>query len=316
MASVIKQYYGEENLIPKEIIVGLDLGDEGKLIEFWLSETTGRKVPITRPIRGRKKELLLLAEKNAHSQFEMSRSQIIDQRQVLEKIQRRLHLANYPHQIECFDISNIQGAFPVASQIRFTDGDPDSSGYRHYKIKTVEGQDDFASMKEVLTRRFLKTKEEAPWPDLLMIDGGKGQLNIALSVMDELEISGPDVIGFTKIRKPGKEEPEDMAYLPGRKNPVHFRKGGDDLFLLQRVRDESHRFAIEFHRKLRAKAQRQSILDEIEGIGPAKKKALLKHFGSVKRIAAAAPEDLAAVKGINRDLAETIHRMLTGQNGG
>ena len=315
IASVIKQYYGKDNLIPHEIILDADLGEEGGLIQHWLSETVGRKVAIIHPQRGRKTELLNLARKNAFSQFEINRSKILNTDDVLQKIQRRLKLRRLPRRIECFDVSNLQGTNQVASQVCFIDGEPDKSGYRLFKIKTVVGQDDFGSMREVLHRRFKKSIEENPWPDLVMIDGGKGQLNIALSVLRKLEILELDVIAFTKIRSVKKEQPEDMVYLPGRKNPVHFKRGGDDLFMLQRVRDESHRFAIEFHRKLRLKQQRLSLLDRIPGVGQARKKALLKHFGSIKRIKTAKLEEISAINGIPIALAVKIHEKLNEKNG-
>ena len=311
IASVIKQYYGGENLIPKELLIDFDLGNERKIIEQWLAEMAGKKVRIIRPLQGRKKALLEMAGQNAISQFELNRARILNVQQILAKIQRRLFLTNYPMQIECFDISNLQGTNQVASQVRFYDGEPDKSGYRLYKIRTLSGQDDYKAMREVLSRRFSKPKQEIPWPDLLMIDGGKGQLNIAIAVMSDLNIEGVDVVGFTKIRNADHTEAQDMAYLPKRKNPVRFKKGSDVLFLLQRVRDESHRFAIEFHRKLRSKEQSKSILDVIEGIGPARKKALLKHFGSVKRIGEASIEDIAKVKGIPIKLAEVISQCIS-----
>jgi len=315
LASVIKQYYSRENFIPREIYVSCDLGSEGQVIESWMSETAGHKVRILRPVRGRKKELPALADKNAKTQFQARRNQIHDAQMVLEKVQKRLHLSQYPRLIECFDISNIQGTNQVAGQVRFVDGEPDKSGYRMYKIRTVKGQDDFASMKEVLSRRFAKSRDEAPYPDLVMIDGGKGQLNMALAALRELKIALPDVIGFTKIRKPGVDEAEDMVYLPGRKNPVRFVRGGDDLFLLQRIRDESHRFAIEYHRKLRMKSMKKSILDEIPGIGPVKRKALIKKFGSVKRIQLAGVEKIAETKGFSMDLAEKLFEHLKEGSG-
>ena len=311
IASVIKQYYARDNVIPDEVVLGAWLGEESKLIEQWLSEQAGKKVKLVVPVRGRKKDLLSLAEKNARSQFDIRREQIRDTQGVLEKIQQRLSLSNLPVRIECFDISNLQGAHQVASQVLFVEGEPDKTGYRHYRVKTVAGQDDFASMREVLFRRFSKSRDDSPWPDLLMIDGGKGQLNIARAVLAELDIDGPDMVGFTKVRKHESDQPEDMAYLPGRKNPVLFRRGGDDLFLLQRVRDESHRFAIEYHRNLRQKDQRKSALDSIPGVGPGRKKALLRHFGSVKRIAAATEQDVAEVRGISKALAKSIHDALT-----
>lgn len=306
LTSVIKQYYGADNLVPGEVVVPLDLGEEVGLIETWLSEMEERKVRVIRAVRGRKREILDMAAQNARSQFETRRAQIINTANVLAKIQKRFALGALPTHIECFDISNMQGTHQVASQVTFIEGEPDKRSYRHYKIKTLDDQDDYGAMREVLTRRFSKSREEMPYPDLLLIDGGKGQLNIALAVLDELGIHNLNVAAFTKIRTREENQPEDMAYLPGRKNPVRFTRGGDDLFLLQRVRDESHRFAIEFHRKLRDKKMRESVLDHVPGIGAARKKALLKHFGSVKRIAAATPEELSKASGISIDLGKTI----------
>jgi excinuclease ABC subunit C len=310
LASVVKQYYGGQNLIPKELIIGCSLGAERAVIKTWLAKQAGRQVRVLVPKRGRKKALLSMAEKNAQSQFEIHKGQILDREKVLEKIQRRLHLRNFPHRIECYDISNLQGTHQVASQVLFVDGEPEKSGYRKYKIRTVQGQDDFGSMKEVLMRRFANTQRQTPQPDLLMIDGGKGQLNIALAVLLELGLNKIDTVGFTKIRNAARGTPEDMAYLPGRKNAVRFLRGGDDLFLLQRVRDESHRFAIEFHRKLRSKAQRKSVLDIIPGVGPSRKRALIKHFGSVRQVGLATAKQIAEVKGIPENLAEQIHKAL------
>jgi excinuclease ABC subunit C len=306
LAAVVKQYYGEGGLIPTEVCLGPDLGEERALIEIWLRDLAGRAVKVIRPQRGRKFQVLSMADQNAKSQFEARRAQVEDLDAALEKVQKRLSLRNFPHRIECFDISNLQGTNQVASSVAFVEGEPDKSYYRRYKIKTVVGQDDFSSMREVLTRRLKRSQTEVPRPDLILVDGGKGQLNIALAVLEELNIHEPDVVGFAKVRNPGDNDAQDVAFLPGRKNPVRFRRGGDDLFLLQRVRDESHRFAVEYHRKLRSKSQKKSMLDTIPGVGAARKTALLKKFGSVKRIAEADPEHVATVAGISSDLANTI----------
>ncbi len=196
-----------------------------------------------------------------------------------EELQQRLHLRNAPKRIECFDISNIQGRLAVGSMVTFDEGEPDKSRYRRFRIKTVPGADDFRMMYEVLKRRFARAKEEGSYPDLLVVDGGKGQLNVALEVLRELEINEVDAVGLAKMRverapqSPELVRSEERVFLPGRKNPVVLRRNSNALFLLQRVRDEAHRFAITYHRQLRRRERLRSVLDSIPGVGPTRRQA-------------------------------------------
>ncbi len=235
---------------------------------------------------------------------------------MLEELQRRLYLRNAPKRVECFDISNIQGNLSVASMVTFDEGEPCTARYRRYRIRTVVGADDFASMYEVLTRRYRRAREEQDYPDLLVVDGGKGQLNVAVEVLHELEIDNVDVISLAKMhverdpRATAVRRSEERVFLPGRKNPVVLRRNSTALFLLQRVRDEAHRFAITYHRELRRRDRLRSRLEDIEGVGPGRRRALLRHFGSLKRLRAASAEDIAAVPGISTRLAAEIRAQL------
>jgi len=253
-----------------------------------------------------------MANKNAELSFRARREREHSQQAILQQIQERLHLRHLPRRIECFDMSNIQGTNPVGSMVVFTDGVPDKVRYRKFQVKTVEGPDDFASMYEVLSRRYTRALEEDDLPDLIMVDGGKGQLNIAQAVLWELGIEGPDLVSIAKSRLKSERGGEDKRrtderfFLPGRKNPVIFPANSPALFLLQRVRDEAHRFAITYHQARRAKATVHSALDDIPGVGPKRRRALLRHFGSVKAIAEASPEAIQEAGMVSRQLAETI----------
>ena len=200
--------------------------------------------------------------------------------------------------------------------VTFDEGEPCRDRYRRYRIRTVDGSDDFASMYEVLERRYRRAREENDFPDLLMVDGGKGQLNVAVEVLRTLEIDGVDVIGLAKMRVERDARASEVArsderiFLPGRKNPVVLRRNSTALFLLQRVRDEAHRFAITYHRELRRRERLRSRLEDIEGVGPERRRALLRHFGSLKRLRSATEVEIAAVPGISMRLAEEIHAQL------
>ncbi|ETR74529.1 MAG: hypothetical protein OMM_00168 [Candidatus Magnetoglobus multicellularis str. Araruama] len=212
-----------------------------------------------------------------------------------------MKLNQRPSRIECFDNSNIGGSFPVASRVVFIDGEPDTSQYRRYHIKTVQGADDYASMKEILSRRLANPSD--PLPDILMVDGGRGQLAIAEKLLDEILIDNSlCVIGIAKKQA---HEKKDKIYLPKRSNPVNI--SDDALLLLQHIRDEAHRFAIEFHRKKRQKKQTSSILDDIPGIGPKRKALLIKHFGRIQNIKSASMSDFEAINGITKTQAEKIY---------
>jgi len=224
------------------------------------------------------------------------------------QLQEELGLRNLPRRIEAFDISTIQGTESAASMVSFENNLPDKRNYKKFKIRTVEGQDDFASMAEVVRRRYTKVKEEGTFPDLILIDGGKGQLNAALDVLKELGIEGPDVLGLAKARsgEEGTEREFERVFLPGVEEPVLLEPTSATTHLVARVRDEAHRFAIAYHRKLREKRAVHSELDDIQGIGEVRKKALLRYFGSIDKIRQATVEELAAVKGMSKKAAEEI----------
>jgi excinuclease ABC subunit C len=234
---------------------------------------------------------------------------------MLGDLKAQLRLKHYPYRIECFDISMIHGAHAVGSQVTFINGEPDKAHYRHYRIRTIDpagGGDDFGMMLEVLKRRFARGKEEADLPDLIVVDGGRGQLAMALAAMAEVGVTGVDVAGLAKMRvQPAPrsaeiERSDERIFLPGQSNPVILKRNSNALFLLQRVRDEAHRFAITHHRKLRSRQTLFSALDRVPGIGGARKRALLRAFGSITRIEAATVEDLLKVPSINERVAREI----------
>lgn len=315
VAEFLSQFYQGGRFIPDEILVPVGLDDADIRAEL-LSERKGKKVGLLCPRRGAKLRLVAMARENARHSFVEKRRGEEHKEKTLEHLRRALHLQNAPKRIECFDISNTQGNLSVGSMVVFDECEPDKNRYRRFRIKTVEGADDFGMMYEVLTRRYQRALAEHDLPDLLMVDGGKGQLGVAVTVLQELGITEVDVIGLAKMRTERDPFAEEVAhsservFLPGRKNPVILKPNATALFLLQRIRDEAHRFAITYHRNLRAKERLSSPLEAIAGVGPAKRKALLRHFGSLKRVRAAAPEALGQVAGITPALAEEIHRHL------
>lgn len=215
-------------------------------------------------------------------------------------MKEKLHLKNYPNRIECFDNSSLSGTSIVSTLVAFTGGEKDSSRYRKYKIRTVSQGDDYAAMRESLERRYRRGKDENDLPDLLVVDGGKGHLNSALKVLEDLDIVSIDVIGLAKEEgRHDKGVTGEQVFLPNIKDPIFLKKTSPILFLLQQIRDEAHRTAITFHRKLRSKKTVQSALEQISGIGPVKRKTLLKHFGSLKKFLESKEEDLKAVPGLS-----------------
>jgi len=318
LAALLTQFYQGERYVPDEILVPFDLDDVDTRAEY-LGERKGARVLVFRPQRGDKVRLLEMAAENAAHGFRERRDADRNREKMLADLQTRLHLRSAPKRIECFDISNIQGTLAVGSLVSFDEGEPDKGRYRRFRIKTVAGSDDFAMMYEVLMRRFRRAKQDGNYPDLVVVDGGKGQLNVALEVLRELEITEVDVVGLAKMRVERDARAADLkrsderVFLPGRKNPVVLRRNSGALFLLERVRDEAHRFAISYHRELRGKDRLHSVLDEIPGVGPERRKALLRHFGSLARIKRAAIDDLAQVPGVTTALAATIHAHLMAQ---
>jgi excinuclease ABC subunit C len=309
LASFINQFYQARASIPDEILVSEEIV-EREALEALLSERAKRRVVIEIPKRGERAKLVELAKKNARVAFEDGGAN--RNRAVLEDLREILSLENYPRRIECFDISNIQGNQAVGSGVVFVDGEPAKSFYRRYRIRTVEGSDDTAMMREVLERRITRGLKEADLPDLLMVDGGRGQLNVALDVLKRLGADSVAAIGVAKVRddKARKIRGQERIYLPGLDEPLFIDSQIDGqshaLYLLERVRDEAHRFAIGYHRTLRSRAMGESKLDGVPGVGAVLKQRLLSEFGSVERIRGATVEALTAVPGLSRRKAQAI----------
>ena len=310
LTSFLNQYY-TDNIIPDEIILQVDLGlDITKLLRAVFVERQGKEPKISMATGEKGKKLLDLAMTNAKSHFKDQVSKHENRLEGLDLIQKKLHLPASPMRIECYDISNFQGSQSVASQVVFEEGLPKKEDYRRYKIKTVEGPNDFASMKEVLQRRFKHTEYDDP--QLIVIDGGKGQLKMATEVLKEIGRTEIPVVGLAKARTQGKFDDKEVTqskerfFLPGRQNPVTFANNSEALAILVGIRDEAHRFAITFHRKLRDNVSLSSVLDEITGLGEKRKQRLLKKFESVEGIKAASVEEIAELPTFNRVLAERI----------
>lgn len=306
----LSQFYGGNRFVPREIVVPLKVHSSGDIGD-WLTEKQGRKVIINTPSRGTKLKEVELASRNALESFQRKYSAELKEIDILERIKSSLQLKNLPHSIECFDISNTQGATAVASMVKFENAAPAKDGYKKFKIKNVRGPNDYASMYEVLSRRLNRADQDG-WdlPDLILIDGGKGQLNIAQQVLRELGFI--DKVGLASIAKGRKEGESDKIYIYGRKNPIVFSKNSDALFLLMRIRDEAHRFAITFHKKQRGKKSLVSELDGVPGIGAKRKKELIKYFGSVSKIREGSVDEIASVPGLNKKLAEDLKKHLVG----
>jgi excinuclease ABC subunit C len=311
----ILQYYEQGKAIPEEILISEPLLERGLLAE-WLSDLKGKRVGVRFPKRGEGRQMLAMAAHNAANYLISEMTRATDPIPALDRLRQRLGLESIPHRLECIDISNFRGKFPVGSMVVFRDGEPDKSAYRRYRIKTVEGIDDTAMMAEVLHRRFTDVRKEQTTPDLLVVDGGKAQLNKALAVMRDLELADlVPVVALAKKPRTTKEAEEhatDRLYVPGRKNPLELKKDPPLLFLLGRLRDEAHRFAISYYQKRHRKQTLQSRLDEIRGIGPKRRRNLILYFGSVKRLAEAQAEEISKVTGISYTLAESICTALRG----
>ncbi len=335
MTSFLQQFYDQAPAIPGEIILQTE-PEEGEDLTAWLRQKRGAALALTVPQRGDKVRLVEMVAQNATEALEMERIRWLSDSQktmlALQEVQEALHLPAPPRRIECYDISNIQGTANVGSMIVFENGKPKPADYRRFRIKTVDGADDYASHREMLRRRF-KRMEAAPddapmeevieaamggeaapvdsfqaMPDLVIIDGGRGHLNADLAVLAELGIR-VQMVGVAKENHGAIGEYEDI-YLPDQPEPLVLPRGSQGLYLIQRIRDEAHRFAITYHRQVRSTKAFTSLLDEVPGIGPKRKKALILHFGSVRAIAAASVDDLAAVEGMTRDAAEKVKEFI------
>lgn len=318
MTEFIKQFYDRASIVPPQVLLPHEV-EEAQIIQRWLSQKRGnKKVEILVPRQGLQQGLVEMAAKNAtetlaalQAQWQANRHR---QTQALAEVKETLSLPSPPNRIECYDISNTQGTAAVGSMVVFEQGVPKKKHYRHFNIRTVSGPDDFASMEEVLTRRFkrwqaaLETAETpgkkpdpsfALLPDLLLVDGGKGQLSRAVSVLEHFDL-------LKKIPVAGLAKQNEELFIPGRPTPIRLPRQSQGFYLIQRVRDEAHRFAITAHRKLRTKKGLASRLDSIPGIGPGRRRLLLNHFGSIHDIQQASLEELTAVRGINITLAQSI----------
>jgi len=307
LSEVLCQFYGvDEQYLPHEILLPFPVAD-GQLLSDWLSERCGRQVAVLVPQRGDKVRLLEMSSANAEQVF-ADRGKKNESWQALSRALRKtLHLAESPERIECLDISNLGGRQAVGSLVCFLAGEKAGKFYRHYKIRTVDGPDDYAMMGEVLSRRFAKAVAENDFPDLFLLDGGKGQLGMAVNVLKELGIG--DRVELASIAKEKANEGEKL-FRPGRKNPIVPARHSPALLYLMRIRDEAHRYGITLHRRLRQKKTLASKLDEIPGVGKVRKEALLKGLGSLKRIESAGFEELSQVPGIGPELALQIWRAL------
>jgi excinuclease ABC subunit C len=336
MASFVKQFYESATYIPRRVVLPVPLVEQ-ELIESWLTERRGGRVELLVPRRGEKRRLVEMATNNAREALSMARVKWLADRgktqSALAQLQEELDLPALPRRIECYDISNIQGTSSVGSMVVFVDGHPRPQEYRRFRIKTVVGANDFASMAEVLRRRFRRARErlieetgaEAPavdgdgngiepsrgsagraredasfaaLPDLVIIDGGKGQLSAVVDVMREMGVKHIPTVGLAKQH--------DEIYVQDVSDPVVLPRTSEALYLVQRIRDEAHRFAITYHRGVRGKSSIQSALDTIPGVGPKRKKALLRKFGSVRAIREASVEEIASTVGFTSALAEKV----------
>ena len=304
LSSSLQQYYAQGRYVPREILVASTLPD-ADLLQAWLSERRGGSVRIRVPQRGEKVRLLDLVTRNARLAYDLEwRHPRRQSQEILRALRDLLDLEVEPRRIECFDISNIQGSDVVASLVVFEDGLPRKSDYRTFRVRSLSGTpDDFASMREVVGRRYRRLLEEnKELPDLILIDGGKGQLGAAMEALAELGVGHQPIASLAKR--------EELLFLPGREEPVRLPRSSPVLQLVQRVRDEAHRFAIGFHRRTRDKRTLHSELDEIPGVGPARRRKLLSVFGSLRGVRAASLADLAASVGAATAarIRERLHR--------
>jgi excinuclease ABC subunit C len=313
LSSFLHQYYREGKFIPEQILIPKAIPEQD-LVEQWLTGLKGKRVRLFVPIKGDKKHLLKMACENA-KQFLLAKDELDqDREKLLETLREKLHLKKVPRKIEAFDISNLQGGNAVGSMVFFEDGKLNKERYRHFRIKTIEGADDYGMMYEILLRRYQKAVEENDLPDLVLLDGGRGQLNVAQEVFKELKIKEVDLISLAKeravegYRLSRLRKTEEKVFHPQYKEPFIFGKHSPLLHLLDRIRDEAHRFAITYHKKVRSRETIKSVLEEIPGIGKVRQKELLKFFGTVEKIKEATEEELAKAPKMNQKSAQIIYR--------
>ena len=319
VSALTGRYYEGDRYIPEEVLLPLAFEGADALADY-LGGLRGKAVVVHAPQRGDKRRLVEMAEENARQAFADRNDEALRRERMLEELQSKLHLSGIPKRIECFDISHSSGEAVVASMVVFDEARPDKASYRRYRLRGVQRNDDFAAMKEVLSRRLTRGQKEGGLPDLLLVDGGRGQLSMAVEAIKELGVEGVELASLAKDHVTGEfqgetiEHSEERVFRPGRSNPIVLRRNSNALFLLQQIRDEAHRFAITFHRELRARKRLRSALDDIIGIGPNKRRALLSAFGSVKRLKMAPLDEIAAVEGVGPVLAAKVVKALqTGE---
>ncbi len=331
LSSFLALHYEQDQQLPDEILLPVALED-ATLLQDWLSEKRGRKVRLVEPKRGYRRRLVEMADRTAKATFEARANRAADAEDMLQRMQRRLRLGRMPHRMEAYDISNLQGEHTVGSLVVMEDGEIAPKQYRHFRVRDARGPDDYASLREVLGRRFARAQSgDEGWdpPDLLVIDGGKGQLNTCLTVLADLGVphggGEMDVVALAKERSQwpragdattskaaegSEKDVVDRVFLPGVKDPIRLRPNTAELFLLARLRDEAHRFAITYHRKLRKAETLRSTLQDIPGVGPKRAKGLLKFFGSVRAVGQATEERLASAPGMSKKMAKIIRAHL------
>ena len=311
LAEALRRFYAADRYLPHEVVVGLELEDR-EVLEEWLSDLGQRRVTIRLPQRGDMVSLVTMANRNAEQVIIDHLTNDAAWNTMAATLKATLHLRHGPERIICLDISNLGGEQSVGAVVSFWQGKKEAACYRHYKIRSVTGPDDYASMAELLRRHLSRALAEEMLPDLLVVDGGKGQLRIALEVVRELGLSERlDLVGIAKE----KEAEGEKLFIPGRKNPLAMARHSKVLLLLMRIRDEAHRFGITFHRSWRSRDALRSRLDAIPGVGPARKQALLTAFGSLPRLAGVSLEELTAIPGISPALAQKIHTNLNSDQG-
>ena len=308
VTAFLKQYYDRATFVPREILLPLEIDDK-ILIEAWLSEKKAARVGLEQPRRGTKKDIVVMAANNAEKYLADAATKleraVAQTTGAVEDLGRYLGLAALPRRMECFDISHIQGSETVASMVVFEDGLPKKSAYRRFKIKSTEGKpDDFLSMREVTSRRYGKAAVE-DMPDLIIIDGGKGQLSSALEIIRGAGHLAVPVVGLAKQFEYIFREHESEPVILPRNSPA--------LFLVQRIRDEAHRFAITYHRQLRGKRNLVSVLDHVNGIGPKRRQLLWKHFGSLEKIKQASVNEMAALPGMTVPAAQAVYNFFAAK---
>lgn len=314
VSAFLKQYYSTKTFFPDEVLLPCPVEDAA-LIAQWLSEKRGRKVSVLHPRRGDKRRLVGMASENASHVQEQESALVRAEQRTLEEIRRALGLEALPVRIEAFDVSNLGGSHIVGASVMFQEGRPLKDGYRRYKVRGLEkSPDDYAAMREIVFRRLERlVNEGGEMPDLLLIDGGKGHLSSAVSALEEIGAADVAVCAISKGRSAENPEAQDVVFLPGRADPVRLGEGSAPKRMLQKIRDEVHRFVLTFHRTRRRRAGLRSGLDDVPGLGPKRRRALLRTFGSLRGVLEASDASLLEVEGVTPKIVRALREKLGGE---